>query len=484
MRILYYDIDTLRPDHLGCYGYGRDTSPNIDRMAGEGTRFTNYYATDAPCLPSRAGLFLGRFGIHTGLVNHGGDAAEPFTIGRDRGFKWQPEWDSWPMALRRQCGFYPVSVSPYAERHSAWWFHHGWREFYNPGKGGGERADEVVPYALDWLQKHAQEDDWFLHVNVWDPHTPYRTPEDYGNPFEGEPIPDWISDEIIRRHRDGFGPHSAREPRGIAPGPDRPRFPAEIKDLADYRRWIDGYDVGIRYADDWLGRILEALEARGVLDETAVIISSDHGENQGELNIYGDHHTADHCTSRVPLIVRWPGKPAGRVDDGLHYNLDLPPTTMELLDGTPAPRWDGRSFAAALDGRDCGRDHLVVSQCAWSCQRSVRFGPWIMIRTYHTGMKDFPRVMLFNLEEDPHETRNLADERPDVANRGLAILEQWHGEMMRTSTVTVDPMQIVLQEGGPYHTRDDVEQYCRRLRETGRAHHAETIERLRGGYLG
>ncbi|MHC4481130.1 MAG: sulfatase-like hydrolase/transferase, partial [Planctomycetota bacterium] len=211
MRILYYDIDTLRPDHLGCYGYGRDTSPNIDRIAAEGTLFTNYYTTDAPCLPSRAALFLGRFGIHTGIVGHGGTAADPHLIGRERRFRFGQQWDSWIAALRR-CGFYTVSVSPFAERHSAWWFYHGWREMHNPGKGGMERADEVVPIALDWIERHGEEDDWSLHVNVWDPHTPYRTPDRYGNPFEGEPIPDWITQERIEEHRRSFGPHGAREP--------------------------------------------------------------------------------------------------------------------------------------------------------------------------------------------------------------------------------------------------------------------------------
>jgi len=76
MRILYYDIDTLRADHLRCYGYLRDTSPNIDRLAGEGVRFEHCYVSDAPCLPSRASMFTGRFGIHTGVVNHGGLAAD------------------------------------------------------------------------------------------------------------------------------------------------------------------------------------------------------------------------------------------------------------------------------------------------------------------------------------------------------------------------------------------------------------------------
>jgi len=483
MRILYYDIDTLRPDHLGCYGYHRNTSPNIDRVAREGTRFTNYYASDAPCLPSRAALFLGRHGIHTGVVDHGGIAADPYIIGRDRTFRSRHEWHTWTMAMR-QLGYYTVSFSPFAERHSAWWFYDGFREMNNTGKGGGERADEVVPQAVEWLDDHAEEDCWFLHVNVWDPHTPYRTPEEFGNPFENDPLPDWLSEEIIQQHRQGYGPHSAREPQGYGPGTGRFNLPDEIEGLDDFRTWIDGYDRGIRYADEHLGHILDALERKGVLDDTVIIISSDHGENQGELNVYGDHQMADHITSRVPLIIRWPGKTGGQVDDGLHYNLDLPPTLVDMLGGKAPSRWDGQSFAGALEGdADTGRDFLVVSQCAWSCQRSVRFGPWIVIRTFHTGLKDFPPVMVFNVEDDPHEQHNLADERPDVANEGLALLEKWQAEMMATSISLVDPLWTVLSQGGPYHTRDDVESYCQRLRETGRAQHADTLEATKGGYV-
>ena len=76
MRILYLDLDSLRPDHLGCYGYHRDTSPNIDRIAREGVTFTECYCSDSPCLPSRTALMSGRFGIHTGAVTHGGTAAD------------------------------------------------------------------------------------------------------------------------------------------------------------------------------------------------------------------------------------------------------------------------------------------------------------------------------------------------------------------------------------------------------------------------
>ena len=80
MRILYIDIDSLRPDHLGCYGYHRDTSPAIDRLAAEGVRFENVYVSDAPCLPSRTALWSGRFGFRTGVVNHAGTAAQPFVV--------------------------------------------------------------------------------------------------------------------------------------------------------------------------------------------------------------------------------------------------------------------------------------------------------------------------------------------------------------------------------------------------------------------
>ncbi len=484
MRILYLDCDTLRPDHLGCYGYPRQTSPNIDRLAAEGTRFENCYATDTPCLPSRAALFRGRFGIHTGIVGHGGTAADERLEGAPRQFRQSREAASW-MDVLREAGLHTVSVSPFAERHSAWWFYRGFSEMINPGKGGIERADEVAPLAVDWIRRNASRDNWFLQVNMWDPHTPYRTPLGYGNPFAGQPLDGWMTEERIRRDYAAYGPHSAQDVGGYGPNDTEryPRLPREIASLGDYQRWIDGYDTGIRYMDDHIGQILAALGEQGVLDDTAIIVSSDHGENQGELNVYGDHQTADHITARIPLIIRWPGLRAGRVDRGLHYNLDLPPTVSALLGARTPERWDGRSFAESLtQGADTGREYLVVSQCAWSCQRSVRFGPYLLIRTYHDGLKGYPPVMLFDVESDPHETHDLAPRRPDLVNQGLALLERWHAEMMASSDSDRDPLWTVLREGGPLHTRGWLEEYCQRLEATGRAGLAAALrERHSGG---
>lgn len=478
MRILYIDIDSLRPDHLGCYGYHRQTSPAIDALAARGTRCTNYYATDAPCLPSRTALFSGRFGIQNGVVGHGGTAGDPFVQGAGRGFRSSLGQNGWLSALRR--GHHrTATVSTFGERHSAFHWYAGFQDIFNHGTGGGERAHEVLPYALRWLEQWARHEDWFLHVNFWDPHTPYRTPAEYGEPFASEPAPDWLSAERLAAQRRSYGPHSACEPVGFGgehPSQRLPRMVDGIGDLGDYKRWIDGYDTGIRYADDHVGRLLQALADHGVLDETLVIVSADHGENQGELNVYGDHQTADHVTCRVPLVVAGPGIRRGGVDHGLHYHLDLAATVCALADVEPGPFWDGRDFAPALrSGAAAGRPHLVISQGAWSCQRGIRFDRWLVVRTYDPGLKAFPPLMLFDLEADPHETRDLASDRPEVVAAGLALLDGWLGEQMAASASGVDPLWTVMREGGPFHTRGMLVKYCERLRATGRAEHAEHL---------
>ena len=482
MRILYLDLDTLRPDHLGCYGYHRDTSPNIDALAAQGVRCENYYVSDAPCLPSRAALFNGRFGIHTGVVGHGGTAADPFIQGESRQFRSAAAHTGW-VSMLRKAGLHTTSISPFGERHSAWWFYNNFNEMHNTGKGGHERADEIAPVALDWIDRNGKKDDWFLQVNFWDPHSPYRTPMEYGNPFEDSPPPGWLTQEILEKHRASYGPHSAQEPIHLDEPENYqyPRVPTSIRDLKDWKRWIDGYDTGIKYMDDHIGRVLNALDDQGVLDETVVIVSSDHGENQGELNIYGDHQTADYICSRVPLIARWPGMQKGVVDRALHYNVDLPPTMAELLGQQIPAIWDGRSFASTLrDGKPNGWDYVVVSQCAWSCQRAVRFGPWVLIRTYHDGFKEFPPIMLFNIEDDPHETTDLSARMPDIVAEGLLLLGQWHTEQMSRSENEVDPLWTVMREGGPHHTVGILDRYAARLRATGRGHHAEKLEKQYG----
>jgi arylsulfatase A-like enzyme len=485
MRVLYVDVDTLRADHLGCYGYHRRTSPNIDRIAAQGVRFDGCYASDVPCLPSRTALVTGRFGTHNGVVGHGGTAADLFLEGRGRGFSQSAARNAFP-ALLRKLGLRTATISSFAERHSAYHWHAGFQETATVGKRGLENADEVFALASEWLTRHGRSEDWFLHVQLWDPHTPYRAPASFAEPFAHEPLPAWLTEEVRAQHFAGCGPNSAQEAVGFTPDypwGDYPRQPRQCDSMRAVRRMFDGYDTGVLYADLHVGRLLDELARLDVLDDAAVIVSADHGETLGELNVYGDHHTADEHTARVPMIVRWPGL-WPRAEPALCYQIDVFATLVALLGGAVPSSWDGRSFADELRaGRVTGRDQLVLTTGAWTCQRAVRFDDYLCIRTEHDGYHDFDDVMLFDLARDPHEQHDLAASEPARVRHALSVLDGWRAEVLAANASGVDPLQTVLREGGPFHVRGQLRAYLARLRATGREGCAARLEQRHASEL-
>ena len=485
MRIVYIDIDSQRPDHFSCYGYHRRTTPCIDALAQEAVRFDNYYVSDAPCLPSRTAFYSGRFGIQTGVVGHGYTAAQP-KVQPERGF--QDIFNDQGLAHQLQrAGFHTVIVSPFGQRHAAHWFYAGFNEIHNTGLGGMESAEQVMPTVERWLAANATRDHWYLHVNFWDPHTPYRVPLEYGEPFAGEPIPKWLDDEaLIRRHNRLTGPHTSLDINMYDDqvSPRWPRHVGKVTNRQEMRKLINGYDTAVRYVDDQVGKIVAFLKTVGVYDQTALIVSADHGESFGELGIYAEHATADQAVGRIPMIVKWPGGAAGHVDSGLHYHLDWAPTLMELLGRAPAPIWDGQSFAATIRrGGAAGREQLVLGQCCHVAQRSVRWDNMIYIHTYHDGFHLFPTEMLFDLAADPHQQNDLAAAQPQRCWEGAWRLGQWQDaqmqKMARTCGDGVDPLWTVIREGGPMHAnvRHDspLPAYCQRLEATGRADGAAAL---------
>jgi len=501
MRILYIDIDSQRADHFGCYGYHRDTTPTIDRIAAEGVRCHNVYACDAPCLPSRTAFYSGRFGIQTGVVGHGGTAADPKPQGPARGFR---DWfvDEGLAFQLQKAGFHTAMISPFGQRHAAHHYYAGFMEMHNTGKNGNESAEDVMPVVNKWLEDNAASDNWYLHVNFWDPHTPFRVPAEYGEPFENDPPPAWLDDDqVIARHMDKTGPHAAQDLGMYGPGsPDEwPREIEAITDRASMKKWFDGYDTAVRYVDDQIKAIVDHLKTAGVYEDTAIIISADHGENLGEMGIYSEHGTADQATCNIPMVIKWPGGKQGIVDDGLHYNVDWAPTLMDLL-GLAKPRlWDGRSYAGVIadgQGPSDGHEELIISQCCHVCQRSVRFGRWLWIRTFHDGFHLFPAEMLYDIEADPHEQHDLAGEHPDVCGEAARRYLEWHAQQMwkmaDNCIDTVDPMWTVVREGGPAHARHraprggpggPLTDYLPRLERTGRADGAAALRDKYGQYL-
>jgi len=447
MRIILFDIDCLRPDHLGCYGYDRPTSPTIDTIAGQGMCFDNYFCASSPCLPSRMGFVSGRFGINNGVISNVG-AGAAFRI-RTRSYSGPNPENEMLMRHLRSAGWDTISFSNFADRHSAPWFMCGWSEFHTPNlKGGGETADEVNEPLLRWLKTNARRDNYLLHVNYWDAHRCYKMDPSWAEPLKNHPVNQpWPDEEAIRRHQSMDAPFTARGQFKDGKSPFA-LMPDAVTNRKDFEHMITGYDAAIRYVDHHVKIVLDELDRQGVLDDAIVIFTADHGDAFGEHGIYSDHVCADECIHHIPLIVRWPGltTPGSRCDD-LLYNVDLSATLSELLAESVPSEWDGTSFAPQLRSRQGPqRDYVVWDHGLYTVQRAVRTKQHLMVRTYDAHGYDFKPVELYDLVEDRFQTRDLSQTEPDTVKRCQRLLDEWAERQRARHGTLVDPVESILTE--------------------------------------
>lgn len=472
MRIVYIDIDSLRPDHMGCYGYPRNTTPNIDRIAAAGTRFNMAYCAGSPCVPSRASFISGRFAINHGALTHWGPGGRFF----------HPEGETYsqryPFLTRylRQAGYRTITFSSFADRHLAWWFNAGWDEAHsNSLKRGNEDADEINAFLIPWIQAHGKDENYFLHVQYWDPHGFYTYPDEYMHQFADQPLSDFPSAETIAAHREMSHPRSAALFHWSLKWKIPHKMPLEIRNRDDYKLLIDGYDGGISYMDLHVGQILDAYRALGIEDEVCFIITADHGESFGEQGIYMEHGMASETVNHVPLIVKIPslGHQPSESNE-LVYNVDVVATLARLVGQEIPAGWDGQSLLPVLKGEagPC-RSHLVLEHGLYACQRSVRTHRWHMMRTYHPGFYDIEPVVLYDMASDPHEERNVAAEHPDLVRQLDQHIVEWVGENQARHGFIPDPMAEIVQTG-PYRYLTPPE-WVERLREAGRESAAQAL---------
>lgn len=447
MRIIYFDIDCLRPDHLGCYGYNRPTSPNIDAIAAESMRFNNYYCSSSPCLPSRTALVSGRFGIRNGVVSNHSSGAR-FRIRNKNYHGPMDENEMFPRLLRKH-KIDTIAVSNFADRHNAHYFMNGWAEFYTPNlKGGLETAEEVNDVVLRWLEDNKARDNYYLHINYWDAHRPYKVDKLWADKMEDFPISKvWPDEKVIQEHQNITGPFTAQGQFRDNKSPF-PLMPDSVNNRADFEHMIAGYDASIRYVDYELGRVIDFLKKEGLYEDTVIIISGDHGDAFGEHGIYSDHVCADECIHNIPLIVRWPGvAPENAENNSLLYNIDLAPTVCDILDIPQPSDWDGESFKENLRGKEgLEREYLVWDHALYAVQRAVRTRDYLMIRTYDDFGYKFEPVELYNITEDPYQTNNLAEEKRETVNRLSNLMLEWTQKQLTKDPVFQDPLIKVLED--------------------------------------
>ena len=481
MRIIYVDVDTLRADHTGPYGYRRPTTPNLDRLAEKSVVFERYYASDSPCLPSRTALTSGQFGITNGVIGHYGEAAR-FRL--DTGHGAERDRPLLGQHLQ-QNGHYTAAVSMFAERHRAYFFLGNFRESVRAtDQLADEQADEINEAAFDWLRRRGKHPNWYLHLTYWDPHTDYLQDVEWTNrAAESGPAPAWPDEETIAAHAEVYGPRSALDLH-YSRGPHTSRvphnMPEAIRNRADFEHLINGFDGAIMFWDHHFGKLLALLAELGIAEETAIIVSADHGESFGENGSYAEHGHANEAVHRLPLVIYWPGATDGltpdqRRCDALLYNIDLAPTLCDLLGIRTPTGWQGESFADAIHGKEhASREYLVLGHGAHTYQRSVRTDDHLYTRTYHPGATRAEWEQLFNVADDPHSTRDLLPDNPALAERMRSRLTEWWNFYAGRPGAQPDPMQSTLQQGPALY--NPPHEYAEHLRRTGREHLAKDLE--------
>ncbi len=478
MRIIYIDIDSVRYNHLGVYGYQRETTPIIDELAQDAAVFENCFASDTPCLPSRAALFSARPGIANGVISHEWPGCDFRFPARDGMSRYYNDY-TMPMRLLQQNGYHTVTFSIFAQRHVAWWFNAGFSEVNNPTQPcSHENTGSINPRVLQWIENHIHEhDDLFMHINYWDAHTMYHPDDECRARVAQHPLPEFPDEALINDHFQNFyGPKSARDIM-IRRKPDytspNQYHPDHIANREDFKIMMDSYDGSIATVDQAIGEIIAALKAAGVYEDTAIIISSDHGEAIGQLGMYFEHGVAVDGVAHLPLIVRWPGLTDGGLrSDAMIYQYDFMATIMELLGIEQPPRWDAASFASVLRDEDfAGRPYLVYGCGIFALQRTIRTPDYALVRTFHPGCSPLDDRYLFDMQADPNQSSNIIEARQDVLDHMERLYSEWWHSWCTGPDAVIDPFHIQTPTFSYFPMEDMIE----RLEYLGRQDQIEDL---------
>jgi arylsulfatase A-like enzyme len=381
-HVVLVSIDTLRADHLGCYGYDRGTSPGIDRLAGEGTLFEQACATASWTLPAHASILTGLYPRSHGV--DGWQVALPVDL------------PTLPAQLAAE-GYATAAFVNVAILSAQRGFDRGfetWSNLRQSRTPAGE-TDRVIDAALDWLAKR-DDRPVFLFLHFYDAHSDYAALPDYQRrfvrPYSG---PANGTTDQLNEYREG-------------------RLPPWGSDEA--RHLSDLYDAGICQLDAQLERLWDGLRAEGLWSETLLVLTSDHGEEFLEHGGVLHDSTLHEEQIRVPLIFVGPGVPRGaRVREAVSQ-VDIMPTVLGLL-GIAGPRSEGVDLSRAWgqpESRPIERS-IFAEADKWyamgepNARRSVRRGRYTLHYDQLSGTK-----RLFDISADPGEQTDLAAERPEV----------------------------------------------------------------------
>src|SRR2546425_801800 len=292
VSVVLITIDTLRPDHLGCYGYAPIQTPNIDQFARAGVKFTQAYTPVPITLPAHAALFTGAFPLTTGMHDFSGNKLPSSTITLAK--------------ILRDNGYTTAAFIGSAMLDSRFGVNQGFATYFDHFELGGleevhldaieRRGDRVVDEALKWLRLNSNLP-IFLWVHLYDPHAPYNPPEPYAGRYRARP-----------------------------------------------------YDGEIAFADAQVGRLFAALKQEGLLEKSLIVLVSDHGESLGEHGEKTHGFFVYNSTLHIPLVFKIPGAGPRVVQEEVSL-VDVMPTVLQALKFPLPAGVQGRSLLSLVVGR-------------------------------------------------------------------------------------------------------------------------------------
>ncbi len=402
-NVIIFGMDTTPASHLGCYGYPRPTSPNIDRLARNGVLFADANLTGLPTTPGWTSMLTGVHPLNSGIVIHA-EPPQQHALAPEIGFLHE---------TLAGHGYRTVALegrgrsfrSPYWTRNWDTYLDRGGESTYRRGIPAEDMADILV----DWIESDAAEDGpFYLFSHWWDPHWPYYPPAPYDRIFYAgdEHNPANTSLTKFREHPWWTGRVSG------GGGMRDPREQAHIdlvRDVTDLQFLTALFDGEIAYMDAMIGRVLAALEARGLADDTLTIVVADHGESIVDHDMFYNHGDLYQTNVQIPLILHHPaGLPARRVDDTVEH-IDLVPTILDHL-GIESPTCvDGMSLLPAVRGQELAHPPLCMTNNNFGMNRGWRSGRWKLIEHMsHGHLGATPGSMeLYDVASDPYERTNL-----------------------------------------------------------------------------
>jgi len=424
LNVVFIGLDTVRSDHLGCYGYGRDTSPAIDRLASEGTLF-EYAVSHSPwTLPSFASAFTSLYPTQHGAGFLRSSMGRRFpTLG----------------TVLTNNGYATGAIVNTAALNPVFGIDRGFAHYDVTPITAGRVADGTTRAALEWIDAQG-ESPFFIFVHYYDPHLPFTPPAPYDTIFDPEyagPLGNSFDPEFLMTDRmKGFARMNA------FPGRDKEHIVAL-------------YDGEIAFADQAIGDLLEGLDSRGLRENSVVVFMSDHGEEFFDHGGFAHGHTLYEELLRVPLIFRLPGRiPDGARVPGMVRLIDIMPTLLSLLGIDADASMEGRDLGALFRGEAAAEPApagALLKQEALS--EALLYGPEqksITAFPYKLIMNMASRTeMLFNLDRDAAEAENLI--APEAA---AAVPVEYHdlgerlyGTLLRAS----DTWYVQVEPGGAGH---------------------------------